>query len=247
MEQKPHSVETAVEIFTDVAPKYELLNSLMTAGMDRRWRDSLLGISESALGRKPEAALDLATGTGDVARLMAQRWPTARVVGTDPTVAMLDVARHKAMAPRSPRSFRKIEWLEGVAERIDAEDQSMDLVTIAFGFRNVSENFRQRAAEEAFRVLRPGGIFAILELGLPRGKIPRAIYKTLLRHGMPRFAGLFGPRSAYEYLARSIVEFPAPENVKKMLSRAGFLAFAPRPLSGGMTWLYIGKRPPQVD
>lgn len=243
MEQKPHSVEKAVEIFSEVAPKYEFLNAVMTGGMDKRWRSSMLEVCESALGRKPELVLDLATGTGDVARMMADRWPTSKVIGTDPTPAMLEVAKRKATGEKVPRAHRKIDWQEGVAERIDAEPASLDVVTIAFGFRNVAEAKRQRAAEEAFRVLKPGGIFAILELGLPRGKLTRSVYKFMLKKGMPRFAGLFAPRAPYDYLAESVVAFPPPDQVKRILSKSGFLAFAPRPLSGGMTWLYIGKRP----
>lgn len=243
MEQKPHSVEKAVEIFSEVAPKYEFLNAVMTAGMDKRWRTSMLDVCESALGKKPESALDLATGTGDVARMMAERWPNSQVVGTDPTPAMLEVAREKASATKAPRAHRRIDWREGVAEKIDAAPGSLDVVTIAFGFRNVAEAKRQRAAEEAFRVLKPGGVFAILELGLPRGKLTRAAYAFLLKKGMPRFAALFAPRGPYDYLAQSVMAFPPPDQVKKMLSKSGFLAFAPRPLSMGMTWLYIGKRP----
>lgn len=241
MEQKPHTVQ----IFTEVAPKYEFLNAVMTAGMDRGWRNSMLSVCESALGRKPDSALDLATGTGDVARMMAERWPTATVHGTDPTSAMLEVAKVKSTAEKSPKVHRRIQWREGVAETIDAADASLDVITIAFGYRNVAEGSRQKAAEEAFRVLKPGGIYSILELGLPRAKILRAPYRLLLKQAMPRFAGMFGPKAAYDYLAQSVIDFPPPEQVKKMLTKAGFLAFAPRPLSTGMCWLYVGKKPSQ--
>lgn len=239
MEQKPHTVE----IFSEVAPKYEFLNAVMTAGMDKRWRTSMLEVCESALGRKPDAALDLATGTGDVARMMAERWPNSQVTGTDPTPAMLEVARSKSQLKKQRPGQKRILWQEGVAEKIAAESGSQDVVTIAFGFRNVAEHSRVRAVEEAFRVLKPGGVFAILELGLPRGKLTRGVYGFLLRQGMPRFAGLFGPKAAYEYLASSVIAFPPPEQVKRMLAKTGFLAFAPRPLSGGMTWLFVGKKP----
>lgn len=239
MEQKPHTVE----IFSEVAPKYEFLNSVMTAGRDRHWREAMLDVCESALGCKPELALDLATGTGDVARMMADRWPLAKVMATDPTPEMLELARARSVGEKVPRPHRRINWQEGVAERITSPDGSVDVITIAFGFRNVSEELRQKAAEEAFRVLRPGGVFAILELGLPRGKLLKPVYSFMLRQGMPRFAGLFAPRAPYDYLANSVVAFPAPEQVKRMLGKAGFLAFAPRPLTAGMTWLYVGKKP----
>src|SRR5262249_15604562 len=133
MEQKPHTVE----IFSEVAPKYEFLNAVMTAGMDKRWRSSMLEVCESALGYKPEATLDLATGTGDVARMRAARWPLSRVTGTDPPPAMLEVARTKASGEKVPRAHRRINWQEGVAETIIAPDACLDVVTIAFGFRNV--------------------------------------------------------------------------------------------------------------
>ena len=232
-----------VEIFTDVAPKYEFLNSLLTAGRDRKWRLKMLAVCESALGRKPETALDLATGTGDVARMMADKWPTAKIVGTDPTTAMLDLAKNRKPGKKLSPAIAKIEWKEGVAEQISFPDNSVDIVTIAFGFRNVQESHRAKAMDEAFRVLKPGGIFAILELGLPNKGKWQTVYKLLLKYGMPRFAAFFGPRNAYDYLAKSILDFPSPENVRKVFSRSGFLAFAPRPLTSGMAWLYIGKKP----
>jgi demethylmenaquinone methyltransferase/2-methoxy-6-polyprenyl-1,4-benzoquinol methylase len=240
--QVPSTAHT-VALFTEVAPKYEFLNAVMSGGMDKRWRTAMLSVCESALGRKPDTVLDLATGTGDVARMMADRWPQAQVIGTDPTTAMLDVAREKSAKEKSPRAHKKITWNEGIAERIDLEENSVDVITIAFGFRNVSESLRQKAAEEAFRVLKPGGVFAILELGLPRAKAIRGIYRSVLKHGMPQFAGLFAPKEPYRYLAQSIVDFPAPDAVKKLLSKTGFLGFAPRPLSLGMCWLYVGKKP----
>lgn len=242
MNQKPHTVE----LFTEVAPKYEFLNALMTAGMDKGWRKAMLSICESALGDKPNQALDLATGTGDVARMMADRWPLAKILASDPTVAMLEVGKKKALQPKSPKAHKRIQWIEGIAESIPLDSNSVDVITIAFGFRNVSVELRQKAAEEAARVLRPGGVFAILELGLPRPKILKAPYSFLLKQGMPRFAGLFAPKGPYEYLAQSVLDFPPPDQIKKMLSKAGLLAFAPRPLSAGMCWLYVGKKPTQA-
>jgi demethylmenaquinone methyltransferase/2-methoxy-6-polyprenyl-1,4-benzoquinol methylase len=107
----------------------------------------------------------------------------------------------------------------------------------------VPENKRLHAAQEAARVLRPGGAFCILELGLPQEKPAQTIYKSLLRYGMPLVAGLFAPRGPYKYLAQSICEFPPPENIRRMLNKAGLVPFSPRPLSGGMCWLYVGKKP----
>ncbi len=236
--QKAHTVK----IFTEVAPKYEFLNSLLTAGRDRYWRETMLSVSEAALGKKPDAVLDLATGTGDVPRMMSLRWPQAKITGTDPTAAMLSVAHQKAHDDKSKR-FSKIEWKSGLAEKIEIADESVNIITIAFGFRNVSESERQLAIHEAFRVLKPGGVYAILELGLPEPGTKQKIYKTLLSHGMPMIAGILAPKGPYKYLAQSILDFPAPETIKRMLAKGGFTPFAPRPLSLGMCWLYIGKKP----
>jgi demethylmenaquinone methyltransferase/2-methoxy-6-polyprenyl-1,4-benzoquinol methylase len=236
--QKPEA--HTIEFFTDVASKYELLNKLMTAGRDRIWRKTMLDTAAAALGKNPDNILDLATGTGDVARMLADRWPDASVIGTDPTRAMLDEAVKNSLQGN-------ITWEEGIAEAIQLPDFSQDLVTIAFGFRNVAEKNREACVKEVARVLRPGGVFAILELGLPQGGPWNKIYRALLQHGMPRFAGLFAPKKPYEYLANSILDFPPPPNVKRMLSNAGLIPFAPRALTTGMCWLYIGKKPAQIQ
>lgn len=240
---QPHTVD----LFTEVAPKYEFLNGLMTARMDKKWRKVMLRFSEAALGRKPDLALDLATGTGDIARLMIQRWPQARVIGTDPTPAMLDIAKLSSTHPKHGKIFAKIEWNLGAAEALEFETNSVDLITIAFGFRNVGVELRARAVSEAYRVLKPGGVLAILELGIPQREPFQQIYRLLLKHGMPRFAGLFAPKEPYAYLAESILSFPPPDQVRKILSKPGFLAFAPRSLSGGMAWLYLSKKPIQKN
>ena len=107
MEHKPEI--PTLGIFSEVAPKYEFLNTVMTAGMDRRWRHTMLEVCESALGKSPLAILDLATGTGDVARLMAERWPLSQVVGSDPTPAMLQLAREKALKEKDRKNKKVIE------------------------------------------------------------------------------------------------------------------------------------------
>jgi demethylmenaquinone methyltransferase/2-methoxy-6-polyprenyl-1,4-benzoquinol methylase len=233
-----------VELFTEVAPKYEFLNSLMTAGQDRKWRDALLRAAHAALGEAPLSVLDLACGTGDVARLTASRWPGAQVTATDPNEAMLGEARKRAEeAKKKNPQWQRIIWSLGRAEKIDCEDNHFDLITIAFGFRNVPALERSRALAEALRVLRPGGVLAILELGLPPKGAFHWIYKQMLVHVMPHFAGLFSPKQPYLYLSKSIVDFPLPEQVKQLFLQEGFLPFAPKPLSGGMAWVFIGRKP----
>lgn len=245
----PQEQETPqqVAVFNEVAPRYEFLNSLMTAGQDRRWREILLRSSQAALGREPERALDLGTGTGDVPRMMIDRWPNAEVLGTDPNQMMLDEALKRAEKnKKSQPLWSRIQWALGRAEQVDVESDSADLITMAFGFRNVPAEDRGLALREMFRVLRPGGVVAILELGLPKPGMTRSLYRFLLANAMPHVAGLFSPKPPYLYLAKSIQEFPEPSRVREMMMQEGFLPFAPKPLSGGMCWLFIGRKP-RVD
>lgn len=245
MSNHDNSAKHPVELFTDVAPKYELINTILTAGRDRAWRRSILNFAQSAFGgNEPEVVIDLATGTGDFPRLIAKRWRNASVTGTDPNQAMLEQARLsvKNYEKKIP-SLQKVKWEIGRGEQIEAADSSVDLITIGFGFRNVPKESRADCIAEVYRCLKPGGVFAILELGLPRPGIFRRLFVFLLFKVMPHFVGLFSPKDSYEYLAESIYRFPSPEKVKAMLEHAGFIGFAPVALTGGVCWAFIGKKP----
>ncbi len=233
-----------VELFTDVAPRYELMNTLMTVGRDQAWRRSILDFSEAALGDKsPESIVDLATGTGDFPRIMAKRWPTAKISGTDPNEAMLQEAikTSRVHAEKTP-AIANVSWDIGRGEKINVPDASLDLVTIGFGFRNIPEEARSECIREVYRCLKPGGVFAILELGLPRPGLFRSIFTLMLFNVMPFFVGLFSPKDSYDYLAESIAKFPEPEKIKSMLEIEKFIPFSPVPLTGGVCWAFIGKK-----
>ena len=244
MEPKPHPVD----LFTKVAPRYEFLNGLMTVGRDRIWRRALLQAVGAAQTLEPKVLLDLASGTGDVPRMMRDRWPQSEIIATDPNEAMLDQARGRdiVLTKRAP-SLKKISWQIGRAESIDRADSSVDAVTIAFGFRNVPSEAHQTVLQEVFRVLRPGGVFAILELGLPLKGVGRSCYSFLLQRAMPPVAGLLSTKNAYEYLAQSIVQFPEPKLVKQMFVQEGYIPFAPRALHGGVCWLFLGRKPGEFE
>lgn len=245
MEKTENNAKHPIELFTNVAPRYELMNTLMTAGRDRAWRRSILNFSESALGnKKPQTIVDLATGTGDFPRLMAKRWPNAEIIGTDPNQAMLNEAIRSvdAYAKKIP-NLKNVRWEIGRGENLEVDSSSIDLVTIGFGFRNVPEDTRMDCIREVYRCLKPGGVFAILELGMPRPGFFRNIFSLLLFNVMPFFVGLFSPKDSYEYLAESIAKFPEPAKVKSMLELGGFIGFSPVALNGGVCWAFIGKKP----
>ena len=234
-----------IELFTDVAPRYEWMNTLMTAGRDQAWRRSILNFAQSTLEQKqPSRILDLATGTGDFPRLMAKKWPKAEIIGTDPNQAMLNQAIQSvdSYSKKIP-SLENVRWEIGRGEELNIESESVELVTIGFGFRNISEETRLDCVREVYRCLKPGGAFAILELGMPRPGLFRRFFSLLLFNVMPFFIGLFSPKDSYEYLAESIAKFPEPEKVRSMLELEGFIGFSPVALSGGLCWAFIGKKP----
>ena len=232
-----------IELFTKVAHRYELLNTLMTAGWDQQWRKALIRVVEKILDRKPEMVQDLATGTGDLPRLMAKQWPKAKIYGTDPNYAMLEIARTSVEKKlKNNPSKKNIIFKEGRAERIHAREESFDIVSMAFGFRNVPPESRPLALQESLRVLKKGGVLAILELGMPEKSFLQNSYRFLLSKVMPPFASLFSIRSSYDYLAESIIKFPKPKAVRDMIEKTGFSCYEPTALSAGMCWLFCAKK-----
>lgn len=176
-------------MFDRIARRYDLLNALMSLGLDRLWRRRAARALEPRAG---ERFLDVATGTGDLARAILRRAPGAEVVGLDPSRAML--ARAAAKLPRAT-------FVPGDARDLPFPDASFDGVSIAFGIRNVPD--RPAALAEMARVLRPGGRLVILELNEPTN----ALARFHVHHVVP----LFG--AEYRYLQRSIAAFPPPERV----------------------------------
>jgi demethylmenaquinone methyltransferase/2-methoxy-6-polyprenyl-1,4-benzoquinol methylase len=202
-------------IFNAIAPSYDLLNHLMSMGLDRRWWSRTARCFKDVLARPEAKVLDLCCGTGDMtAALMRLRPPSGEAVtGLDFSAEMLGRARVKFPAANA-------EWVEGDAMRLPYPAASFDLVTAAFGFRNLS-NYADGLAEIA-RVLKPGGQIGILECNQPDG-LSGAFYNLYLHHGLPLIGGLIsGERAAYAYLPDSIARFPRPKQMKAMITDAGF-------------------------
>ncbi|MFO0712852.1 MAG: bifunctional demethylmenaquinone methyltransferase/2-methoxy-6-polyprenyl-1,4-benzoquinol methylase UbiE [Sandaracinus sp.] len=224
------------EMFDRIARRYDLLNRVLSMGIDHGWRrrtaDSL-GIESS---ERPEV-LDLATGTGDLALAIARRHPRARVRGTDPSRNMLAIGIEKV---RRARLDDRVSLEAGDAQEIALADESVDAVTIAFGIRNVPD--RRRALAEMARVTRPGGRVAILELGEPRRGILGPFARFHIRHVVPQLGALLSGAKEYRYLQRSIAAFPEPEAFAEMMSAVG-LETEVVPLTFGVCNLYVGRKP----
>lgn len=223
------------KMFDAIAPRYDLLNHVLSAGMDRGWRDRAV----DALSLPPHArVLDLCTGTGDLAMAIVQRANGATVVGVDFAGEMLRLARAKV---RGASLDRRISLVRGDATRIPLPDNSCDGATIAFGIRNVAEP--ERALAELARVMRPAASLAILEFGAPRIPGIRTLYSWYFQYVLPLVGRLVSKhQSAYSYLPASVGTFPPPSEFSRTLVATGFSHVRAVPLTFGIVYLYVARR-----
>ena len=230
------SPEKIAGMFDAIARRYDLLNHVLSAGIDRRWRIRAIR-SLQLTGR--ERVLDLCTGTGDLAIAAVQAQPpAARVVGVDFSGAMLRVGAGKL---RSSGLHARVSMVQGDAARIPAGDGSVDAVTIGFGIRNVERI--DAAAAELHRVLKPNGRLAILEFAVPTIPVFRELYGWYVNRVLPRIGrALSRNDSAYAYLPASISAFASPDEFVKILRQAGLRTNSPIRLMLGSVILYTARR-----
>jgi len=222
-------------MFDAIARRYDLLNHVLSAGLDTRWRAR--AIRDAAL--PPGACvLDLCTGTADLAIAAANAEPSARVVGVDFAGAMLRVGLDKL---RGRGLDRRITLVRGDAMRIPVRDGWADAATIGFGIRNVVDP--EAALRELSRVLKPGGRLVILEFGEPRIPGIRTLYTWYFRFVLPQLGRLVSKhQSAYSYLPASVGTFPPPARFAATISSHGFRDVRAVPLTFGIVYLYAGTR-----
>lgn len=220
-------------MFGEIAPRYDLLNRLLSGGVDRRWRRLAVRL---ATEKAPRRILDVATGTGDMALLLKQVRPDAEVVAADFTPEMLELARAKAR-----RAGLAVQFLEADALHLPFADASFDALTTAFGFRNFADY--ERGLAEFWRVLKPGGRAVILEFPPPpRGLLGR-VYRFYFNGVLPWIGGVVsGKPEAYRYLPASVERFPEPERLAAMMRAAGF-EVSYRVLSAGIAAVHVGDKP----
>ncbi len=222
------------QMFADIAPKYDLLNHLLSFNIDRSWRKVLLKRLGPELARPDARILDLCCGTGDV-MLDLQKAAKSRVIGADFCHPMLVTAQGKAagcgyVAP----------LIEGDAMELPMADGSLDAISVAFGFRNLV-NYGG-ALREFRRVLRPGGVLAILEFSHPPGVLMRTAYGFYSSVVLPAVGAMVsGSRAAYEYLPESVSKFPKAEVLREMMVAAGFGESRFELLTGGIAALHLGR------
>jgi demethylmenaquinone methyltransferase/2-methoxy-6-polyprenyl-1,4-benzoquinol methylase len=219
-------------MFDRIAGVYDLMNGAMTAGLHHRWRERAADLSEVEPG---DSALDACCGTGDLALELAKRTGAAgRVIGSDFSERMLDIARAKA-AERGAAGVR-FEW--GDALDLPYDDQSFDAVTVGFGVRNLAD--LERGVGELARVLKPGGRLVILEITQPR-RPPLSIFFSLwFDRVVPLLGSFAGDRDAYSYLPESVKRFPPPEGLALVMDRAGLERIRYTVLAGGIIAIHTG-------
>ncbi len=222
------------EFFDSIAARYDFLNRVISLGIDRSWRKKTVRALELNAGMR---ALDLATGTADLALAIADATPEVEVVGIDPSERMLAIGQQKA----EKRSLEKrVRLLQGDAQDIEQADASFDAISIAFGIRNVPD--RERALREMARVGKPGARIAILELGEPRGVLgPLARFHVHVV--VPTLGALLSGAQEYRYLERSIAAFPKAEEFADLMRTAGLVQVHVEPLTFGVCHLYTARVP----
>lgn len=219
-------------LFNRVAEHYDLLNTLLSFGMDRPWRRRL---AEEI--RSSNLVLDIATGTGEVAIEVVKRWNGCLAIGIDPSKQMLDLAQAKL---RAAGVKTKITLVEGVAESLPFKNGTFDAITIAFGIRNTVDPFK--SLKEMCRVLRPGGRAGILEFAIPRNRLFASLYMSYIRNMFPFLGSFFGKRNEYQYLVDSISMFPQRESFINLMEEAGFTVKKPIELTMGTVIIYVGVK-----
>ena len=225
-------------MFDAIAGRYDLLNMVLSGGLDRYWRRCAIS-SLKLTGR--ERLLDVCTGTADVAIGAARRKDgAARVVGVDFSGAMLTHGLEKV---RQLALENRIQLIRGDAMNLPVESGSVHAATIAFGIRNVQQP--EVACRELVRVLRPGGRIAILEFGTPGSRVFGPLYAWYSRNILPRIGRAVSRHdAAYTYLPESIGAFPYGEEFARILNIAGFSQVEARPFMFGAVYLYTGTKNP---
>lgn len=219
-------------MFASIAPRYDLLNRVLSLGVDRSWRRVAAG---EALALRPARILDVATGTGDFALELKRRAPHAEVTGSDFVPEMLQLARDKARARQLDLTLD-----EGDALNLPYPDASFDTVTCSFGFRNFADYGRGLA--EFWRVLRPGGRLVILEFPPPGGGVFGHLFRFYFRQVLPRIGALVsGNAGAYTYLPESVLAFPDPGRLAGLMRATGFRTRY-QLLSFGIAAIHVGDK-----
>ena len=217
-------------MFDDISPHYDFLNHFLSFGIDIHWRKKFIQKLDIHDG---DTVLDVACGTGDVGFEILKKHSVS-ITGIDLSPKMIELAQGKARKQNLPN----ITFVEGDAENLPLDDNSVDCLTISYGFRNIS-NYEQ-ALEEFLRVLKPGGKLGILEFSKPKSKFIGIIFKLYFHHILPRIASFFSRSDAYRYLPESVDFFPTHHDICRKIIYSGFQRAEIHDLTFGISTIFLG-------
>ncbi len=221
-------------MFDTISGNYDGLNRVISFGIDVKWRKKVLKIVADS---NPKTILDIATGTGDLAILMAQT-NADKIIGLDISAGMLEVGRKKI---EDKKLSGKIEMLLADSENMPFEDHTFDAITVAFGVRNFEH--LEKGLSEILRVLKPGGVFVILETSIPEKTPYKQGYKFYSKYILPLIGKLFSKdNSAYQYLSESASVFPYGEALNNILKKIGFIDVVSKPQTFGVATIYSASK-----
>lgn len=235
-EKESGKKEQVQEMFNNIAPKYDFLNRFLSLGIDVIWRKKLISKLRAL---KPSYILDMATGTGDVAIATARELKPQQIIGVDLSPLMLEEGKKKI---KQLKLEETIQLRQGDSENLKFQDNIFDAVTVAFGVRNF-ENL-EKGLTELYRVVKPGGIVAILEFSKPSHFPIKQLYALYFKQILPRVGNWVSkdPR-AYTYLPESVNQFPQGKEFLLILEKIGFNTCECTPLTFGISSIYTARKP----
>ena len=234
IESPAEEINSVQAMFNAVAPRYDLLNRLLSIGIDKHWRKVAVREFEPVKNKK---YLDVATGTADVALEFAKTHAkTSQIIGIDFSVSMLKLARQKILT----NSFSKrIQLVPGTAENIPLKDHTFDGAITAFGVRNFIDP--QKGLKEMYRILKPTGKIVVLEFSFPQNDLLNKIYRFYFKKILPILGRIIsGHKNAYTYLPASVINFPQGEAFIELLKCSGFQSISFKSLTLGIVTIYTG-------
>jgi len=224
--------EFVQKMFDDISPCYDFLNHFLSLGVDIYWRRKFIRNMNIKSGH---TVLDVACGTGDIGFEILKKY-NVELINLDLSENMLNIAEKKAKDKR----FENIQFIQGDAEALPLENNSVDCLTIAYGFRNIAHY--KKALEEFYRVIKPGGTLGILEFSIPKSKIFASLFKFYFHHILPRIGSLFSRTDAYRYLPESVDFFPDRNEICRKIISAGFQSSTYIDMTFGVSTIFLGQK-----
>jgi len=234
VDHKKRDAEKVAQMFSGIGPRYDLLNHVLSMGLDIRWRKKVARETGNIHCRN---ILDVCTGTGDMAFELCRFWKgKIHIEGLDFSGDLLERARQKS---RKSNVEHALTFREGNAEMLPYPETTFDAITITFGLRNITN--RLKALKEFYRVAKPGACFVCLEFSQPRNPTFSAVYSLYLMKVVPLVSRLLGSNpAAYQYLGNTIKDFPPPPELARQIASAGWKSVSYQTLSGGIVAIHRG-------